>query len=131
MSETNEQNLETLLKEKQFEYNSDVSKNTSKEEILTLVEALKFCENNYTHNNKGVREYIGGNLSTFDRNNESLLEIYDDVEEAVENDTRLHNFGLADLLTRSILEYMKNGTPKNAQTETTLRSIIDPLISKK
>ena len=129
MNKINE-SVENMLENRQREYASNVIKNTAKEELLVLVEGLKFCEENYKHNHEGVEKYIRSNHAFQDDNGEaSLSETYENIKKAVDENENLRNFGHADLLTRSLLEYMRNAAPKDGRkTEAELMEILKPVL---
>lgn len=122
-------NVEEILKKLQSKYSSDVVKDTDLAEISVLIDALEFCEKNYDHDSIGVDKYIRGNHAMHNRNGEAdLSQVYQNIRAAVESDSRLLNYGHADLLTRSLLEYQRNGTPKKANAAAELERILQPIL---
>jgi hypothetical protein len=123
--------LEELLENQQRKYNFNVIKETSQDEIFTLIDALEFSEKNYEHNHEGVEKYVRSNHAFHDRNGRaSLLETFQNVRETVTKNSNLSNYGHADLLTRSLLEYQRNGTPRTKQTGEKLKEILRPIFQK-
>ncbi len=128
---TNQKSLEDLLKNQQEKYRNDILKETGKDEIFTLVDALEFSEKNYEHNHEGVERYVRSNHQMHDGNGQAdLPEMFRNIRKAVIEDDRLSNYGHADMLTRSLLEYQKNGTPRTEQTGEKLKEILQPIFSK-
>lgn len=121
--------IEEILKKLQSKYSLEVVKDTNPAEISVLIDALEFCEKNYKHNHIGVDKYIRGNHAMHNRHGEAdLSQVYQNIRVAVRSDSRLLNYGHADLLTRSLLEYQRNGTPKNANTAAELERILQPIL---
>jgi hypothetical protein len=119
--------VEELLEDQQKKYSRDVVRETSKDEIFTLINALEFSEKNYEPNHEGVEKYVRSNHASSGGYSEAnLVEIFQNIrEEVIKN--RLLNYGHADMLTKSLLEYQRNGTPRTEQTNEQLKEILQAI----
>jgi hypothetical protein len=119
--------VEELLENQQKKYSRDVVKEISKDEIFALIDALEFSEKNYEPNHEGIEKYVRSNHASSGGYSEaSLPEIFQNIrEEVIKN--RLLNYGHADMLTRSLLEYQRNGTPRTEQANEKLEEILQPI----
>jgi hypothetical protein len=127
---TTSKSVEELLKTQQEKYRNNIIKETREDEILTLIDALEFCEKNYEHNHEGVERYVRSNHLMHDGDGQAdLPEIFRNIRKAVTENDRLSNYGHADMLTRSLLEYQRNGTPRTTQTGEKLKEILQPIFS--
>jgi hypothetical protein len=123
--------LEELLENQQKKYSYNVIKETSQDEIFTLIDALEFSEKNYEHNHEGVEKYVRSNHASSGGYSEaSLPEIFHNIRKEVTENDGLLNYGHADMLTKSLLEYQRNGTPRTEQTSEKLKEILQPIFSK-
>jgi hypothetical protein len=123
--------LEELLENQQKKYSYNVVKETSQDEIFTLIDALEFSEKNYRHNHEGVEKYIRSNhASSGGYSQASLSEIFQNIRKEVAANDELSNYGHADMLTKSLLEYLRNGTPRTEQIGEKLKEILQPIFSK-